>query len=93
MRETRMIEYNGKVYNSSELARAHGLNPVTFRNRLNFGWDVEKALTAPVKKGGVRKYYCRAKSWKECFSCKLPDCTRPWERKLEGEPSFRDINS
>lgn len=43
------IEYKGKRYTRSQLAREYKINPSLFINRLNMGWTIEKALTEPVR--------------------------------------------
>lgn len=49
-RNNRIIEYNGESKAASEWAEICGLNPKTFRNRLDAGWSVEDALTIPLGK-------------------------------------------
>lgn len=45
---------DGFTYPSqAALARAYGISPIAFRSRLNTGWDIEKALTTPVKSHGA----------------------------------------
>lgn len=46
----RHVEWNGKDYIVSDLARLYNLSPKTLLNRLNCGWEVQKALTRPLKK-------------------------------------------
>ena len=44
-------DHLGKEYHSFQaMARAYGLSSVMLSKRLNqYGWDLEKALTAPLK--------------------------------------------
>ena len=95
MRGSFFIEYKGKTYNSTDLAKTYGVNPTTFRRRLRDGWGIERALHEPVdtKHSGRKKGKpCRATNWEECFKCKLPDCVRSVNRKLQGEPTYYDIH-
>jgi hypothetical protein len=49
-RNTKMIEYNGKMWPKQIIAAEFGIDPHTLMNRLKRGWPVEKALTYPVDK-------------------------------------------
>lgn len=45
----KIIKFKGKEYIASDLAREYSLKPVTLFNRLNLGWDIEKALHTPIR--------------------------------------------
>lgn len=49
-----ILEYKGKEYNLTELAKAHGMTRETLKNRLANDWDLEKALTIPVTQGNYK---------------------------------------
>lgn len=46
---SRMIEFRGEVRCLSEWAEMYGMGRATLRRRLEKGWDVEKAITAPIE--------------------------------------------
>lgn len=48
-RTIRVVEFNGKQYPRSALARLHGVPYRLFVERLEYGWPVEKALSTPVR--------------------------------------------
>lgn len=48
-RSNRKITFNGKTQNMSQWAREVGMEYDTLRQRLDLGWDSERALTAPVR--------------------------------------------
>lgn len=52
-RTTRWIEYGGFKWSMAELAEAHGLKPMTLRQRLARGLSVEDAVSAPLRRGGA----------------------------------------
>lgn len=89
MRIVKSIEYNGRKYHLAELAREAGMAPTTLHSRLSYGWSVERAVSEPVNNSGNKgrkgRTKCHAMHWRECFDCKLPDCTRSIGRPLEGE--------
>ena len=44
------MDHKGVRYSSmADLAAAYGISTPTLINRLKKGWDLEKALTAPLK--------------------------------------------
>lgn len=45
--KTRFVEYNGRQWCVSELARQHGLAPTFLHGRLRHGWSIDRALTTP----------------------------------------------
>lgn len=47
---TTPIEYEGKTWRLADLARSHGLAPLTLKNRLALGWSLDVALRTPLKK-------------------------------------------
>lgn len=49
-RNNRLIEWNGKIYTFSELAAASGIKVGSLRVRLDYGWPLDKALSAPIRK-------------------------------------------
>lgn len=52
-RDTHFVTYNGKTYCVTEWATIVGLKRSTLEARINnYGWNIEKALTTPVKKRG-----------------------------------------
>jgi hypothetical protein len=48
-RKNRIIEFNGERHTLSEWGEITKLRPITIAYRLNNGWDVESALTTPVR--------------------------------------------
>ena len=51
-RSNRCVEYNGETHTIAEWAEILGIKYATLRKRINDGWDVEKAFSAPVRGGG-----------------------------------------
>lgn len=49
------VEYNGERLTMAEMARKYGVNEKTFSVRILRGWDVERALFAPVLKTTRKK--------------------------------------
>lgn len=49
-RTNRLITFNGETKTVTEFAEIHSINVGTLRSRLQNGWDVETAITAPVRK-------------------------------------------
>ena len=51
-----VVDHHGKQFpNFSCMCAKYGLLPVTVTNRLNSGWELERALTTPVKQTKRRK--------------------------------------
>lgn len=48
-RKTKQIEYDGKIYTMSGLAKEFNIKRHTLYSRLKNGWSIEKALTPPRK--------------------------------------------
>lgn len=48
-RKNRIIEFNGETHTLSEWGEITKIKPITIAYRLNNGWDVESALTSPVR--------------------------------------------
>lgn len=49
-RNTRYVEYEGRMVPLGILAASHGLSPDRLRRRLfELGWSVERAVTTPVR--------------------------------------------
>lgn len=48
----RYLEYKGKLYGASELARMAGISQPAFSDRMRRGWTIEEAVETP--KGGKR---------------------------------------
>ena len=48
----RVFEYQGKKVTVAELSRMSGVPAATIHNRLNYGWSIEAAISAPHKQGG-----------------------------------------
>lgn len=44
-----MLTFSGKTMNLAQWSKAYGIRRETLRSRLENGWDVEKALTHPVR--------------------------------------------
>ena len=92
MDNKRIIEYKGRKYYLAELAREFGLSAPSLHYRLKQGWPIEKALTTPLSNNGLKgnksRRKCEAVHWKECFECKLRDCTRGTDRPLQGESRY-----
>lgn len=49
-RNTKMIEYEGKMWPKQIIAEKFGIDPCTLMNRLRRGWSVDRALKHPVDK-------------------------------------------
>src|SRR5262249_5553013 len=47
--QTRWLTFNGKTQTLMAWAKELGLPPNSLRNRINDGWDVERALTTPIQ--------------------------------------------
>lgn len=85
--KTILVRYKGKMYSLSDLERQFGIPVHTLRYRLDHGWDIEKIIDVGVMHGNIKKK-CSATRLEDCFSCKLPDCTRSIFRPLEGELKY-----
>lgn len=48
-RSNRFLELNGETHTIAEWSRITGLSWLTIRQRLRYGWTVERTLTEPVK--------------------------------------------
>lgn len=49
-RQNRYIEYNGEIKTLSEWATNYDLTRSCLKNRINKGWEIERALTTPSRK-------------------------------------------
>lgn len=49
-RDTRILEFNGKIQSLGYWSEETGIKWETLRSRLRYGWDAERTLTTPVKK-------------------------------------------
>ena len=49
-RNNRRITWNGVIKTLAEWSDVVGIKKTTLKERLNAGWDVEKALTTPIKR-------------------------------------------
>lgn len=47
--DNRIVEYKGKKYILSELAKMAGMNHSTLTYRINRGWDIQKAVEMPIR--------------------------------------------
>lgn len=47
-RTNRLLTHRGQTKSLTEWAREFGINPLTVHHRLQRGWDLHRALTAPV---------------------------------------------
>lgn len=56
-RTNKQLTYDGKTQSISQWARELNIGDGTLRTRLNLGWDVEKALTTPIR--NHKKYKVR----------------------------------
>ena len=92
MFKMKQIEFEGKLYSLSGLARHLGITRSALEYRMNAGWDLEKIASVPLNNTGGGRKRCMAKHWKECFSCKFGDCIKSPTQRLEGEgrEQFRD---
>ena len=52
-RSNRCVECNGETHTIAEWARMCGIEYGTLLKRINSGWDVERALSAPIRGGGL----------------------------------------
>lgn len=59
-RNTRWIEFNGKKQSMKKWSLETGISYDVLKYRFNSNWDVEKALTTPVKKRGKQEQRYRA---------------------------------
>lgn len=50
----KMIEYQGRPWTLVELSNINNIPVSTINNRLINGWDIEKAISEPVKRGTPR---------------------------------------
>lgn len=50
-RQNHVLNYNGEAHTTAEWSDITGISRTVIVNRLRRGWDVEKALTTPVKIG------------------------------------------
>lgn len=50
MRQNRHITVDGVTRIATDWARDFGINPNTFLSRLDHGWEIHRALSAPVRK-------------------------------------------
>jgi hypothetical protein len=48
-RNNKMVTYNGELVALVKICREKNLNCKTIKHRLNRGWDIEKALSTPIK--------------------------------------------
>jgi hypothetical protein len=48
-RSNRLLELNGQTHTIAEWSTITGLSWLTIRQRLRYGWNVERTLTEPVK--------------------------------------------
>jgi hypothetical protein len=55
-RSNRVLEWNGEALCVAEWAERLGIPAAAIINRLNDGWNVERALTAPLKKDRRREH-------------------------------------
>lgn len=51
-RPGKVFEYQGKETTVAELSQMSGVPAAKIHNRLNYGWSVEAAISAPHKQGG-----------------------------------------
>ena len=56
------IEYEGREYTVTELARLHGIKRETLKNRLGNGWGIKEALSTPVVEGNWKQRLSKDKS-------------------------------
>lgn len=55
-RTTDFVNFEGVRTSVADLAERFGLNPRTLRTRIkDLMWDIEKAVTTPVRRGGSQK--------------------------------------
>lgn len=51
-RGNRIIEFDGNIGTVAEIARIYHMNYKVLHNRLELGWDIDRAITQPVRKSG-----------------------------------------
>jgi len=54
-RSNNLVEFNGETKCLTEWAEQVGVKVATLWNRLNSGWDIDKALTTPTRKFTINK--------------------------------------
>lgn len=54
-RGTKFVEYNGSQYTIGDLSMMSGIQYKTLWGRLDSGWDVERAISQPVRESPFRK--------------------------------------
>lgn len=54
---TKIVEYNGVKLPFMELVRMLNIEHIsaTIRNRMKHGWDIEKAINTPIRKGNYKR--------------------------------------
>ena len=85
---SKRVTLNGVTRSLPEWSRETGIPISTLHRRYDRGWAPERILKVTgchVNRKSLRVPSCGAKSIKDCFECKLPDCTAPALIKLEGE--------
>ena len=82
----RMITWRGETHSVSEWARIIKIPAEALRNRLNSGWELDRAMTQKVQRRRSRvQAPCGARTIKDCFNCQLADCVLPGCIKLKDE--------
>ena len=54
-RDTRFFEIDGELLNTDQLTERFGISGQYIRNRLNWGWDLQRAISQPVRKRCMAK--------------------------------------
>lgn len=49
-------EYNGESHTLYDWSKITGLSHASLRSRMRYGWDIEKALTTPVRRTNRRNH-------------------------------------
>ena len=87
-KQLKTYEYQGGIYPIAQLSAIapNHISESSLRARINFGMDIETALTKPIRGKGVqRALSCGATNINDCFKCPNRDCTTlsepvmPWE--------------
>ena len=81
-RSNRLLTHSGETLALAEWAERGGINPSTFRSRINAGWSVEQALTTGARKKGEPGAATGTAT--KFYKTIVEDTTPRWERWMVG---------